>query len=316
MSFSANIVPPFTLNLWLDIQQMLQYNFMQRAIIIGTILSIIAGIVGTFVVLRHQAFAGESLSDVAFTGSIGGAALGINPLITLLGTTIVAALAMGGLGERLRGRDVAIGTVLAWILGLGDLFLVLFSQHTTTTGTGFSGVTILFGNLLGTSAEEIHIIGWVSVGVFAAMIVIARPLLFASIDSEVAAARGVPVRMLGIAFILLLAITVSMATLAVGALLVFALVLLPAAIVQSLTLRPYIALAFSAGLAVLITWVGIVISFYTSFPASACVSLLAFILYIMAIGSKAGRRQSARLMHSFDTQVPPDTHKMQSGETR
>ena len=120
----AGVLPPFTLNIWQDISAMLQYDFMRQALLAGTILSVVAGLVGYFVVLRHQAFAGESLSDVAFTGALGGAALGFNPLASLLGTTIVVAVAMGGFGERLRGRDVAVGTVLAWVLGLGVLFLL------------------------------------------------------------------------------------------------------------------------------------------------------------------------------------------------
>lgn len=300
MMIAATGVPPFTLNLWLDVQQILHYGFMQRAVLVGTIISLLAGVVGTFVVLRHQAFAGEALSDVAFTGALGGAALGVNPLVTLLGTTILVALAMGGFGERLRERDVAIGTVLAWVLGLGELFLVLFTTHVSGTGTGFSGITLLFGNLLGTSANAIRTIAWVSAGVLVVLLTIARPLLFASLDPDVAAARGVPVRMLGLGFMVLLAMTVSMATLAIGALLVFALVLLPAAIAQHLTIRPYQALALAAGLAVLITWVGIAISFYTSYPASACISLLAFIAYIMTLGGNAfvrRWRQIRRQLH-------------------
>src|SRR5450759_3016719 len=113
----AGVLPPFTLNLWQDVQAILSYDFMRQALLAGTILSIVAGLVGYFVVLRHQAFAGESLSDVAFTGARGGAARGIKPLAILLMITIAGAVAMGGFGERLRGRDVAIGTVLAWVLG-------------------------------------------------------------------------------------------------------------------------------------------------------------------------------------------------------
>jgi zinc/manganese transport system permease protein len=251
----------------------------------GTILSVVAGLIGYFVVLRHQAFAGESLSDVAFTGALGGAALGINPLASLLVTTIAVAVAMGGFGERLRGRDVAIGTVLAWVLGLGVLFLSLFTAHVSGTGTGFSGVTVLFGNLLGISADQARSIALVSGLVVLALALIARPLLFASLDPDVAAARGVPVRVLGLCFMVLLAVTVSEATLAVGALLVFALLLLPAAIAHQVTTRPYAALALAAGLAVAFTWLGIAIGFYTGYPSSVCISLLAFASYVVVVGS-------------------------------
>jgi zinc/manganese transport system permease protein len=281
----AGVLPPFTLNLWQDVQAMLSYDFMRQALLAGTILSVVAGLVGYFVVLRHQAFAGESLSDVAFTGALGGAALGINPLASLLVTTIAVAVAMGGFGERLRGRDVAIGTVLAWVLGLGVLFLSLFTTQVSGTGTGFSGVTVLFGNILGISADQTRTIAFISALAVLVLLLIARPLLFASLDPDVAAAQGVPVRLLGLGFMALLAVTVSEATLAVGALLVFALLLLPAAIAQRVTSRPSWALALSAGLAVALTWVGIGIGFYTGYPSSVCISLLAFVSYVVVVGS-------------------------------
>src|SRR5258706_15322331 len=287
----AGILPPFSLNVWQDVQAILAYDFMRQALLAGTILSLVTGLVGYFVVLRHQAFAGESLSDVAFTGALGGAALGINPLASLLVTTIAVALAMGGFGERLRGRDVAIGTVLAWVLGLGVLFLSLFTAHVSGTGTGFSGVTVLFGNILGISIDQTRSIALISGAAVLVLAIIARPLLFASLDPDVAAARGVPVRALGLGFMALLAVTVSEATLAVGALLVFALLLLPAAIAHQITTHPYTALAFAAGIAIACTWLGITIGFYTGYPSSVCISLLAFVSYIAAVGStRVGRR--------------------------
>ena len=124
-----------------------------------------------------------------------------------------------------------------------------------------------------------------------ALLFIARPLLFASLDPDVAAAQGVPVRMLGLFFMVLLAVTVSEATLAVGALLVFALLLLPAAIAHQVTSRPYAALACAAGLAIAFTWLGITIGFYTGYPSSVCISLLAFVSYVAVVGgSRVGRR--------------------------
>ena len=287
----AGVLPPFTLNLWQDVQIMLSYDFMRQALLAGTILSIVAGLVGYFVVLRHQAFAGESLSDVAFTGALGGAALGINPLASLLVTTIAVAVAMGGFGERLRGRDVAIGTVLAWVLGLGVLFLSLFTAHVSGMGTGFSGVTVLFGNILGISTDQTRTIALMSGLAILLLLLIARPLLFASLDPDVAAAQGVPVRLLGLGFMVLLAVTVSEATIAVGALLVFALLLLPAAMAHQVSSRPSTALALAAGLAVAMTWLGIAIGFYTGYPSSVCISLLAFISYVAVVGSSHVRRK-------------------------
>lgn len=291
----ADVIPPFTLNLWQDIQTMLAYDFMQRALLAGTLLSIITGLVGYFVVLRHQAFAGEALSDVAFTGALGGAAFGINPLLSLLITTTGVALVMGGFGERLRGRDVAIGIVLAWVLGLGVLFLSLFTANASGTGTGFSSITILFGNILGTSVDALRTLALLSGGIVLVLLFLARPLVFASLDPDVAAARGVPVRMLGLGFMVLLAVTVSEATLAVGALLVFALLLLPAAIAYQLVTRPLAALALSAGLAVVLTWLGITIGFYTGYPSSVCISLLAFVSYVGMVGGAryVGRQRRA-----------------------
>jgi zinc/manganese transport system permease protein len=291
----ASTLQPFTFNLWQDVQFMLSYDFMCRAFLAGTLLSIVAGLVGYFVVLRHQVFASEALSDVAFTGALGGAVFGINPLISLLVTTIVIALGMGAFGERLRGRDVAVGTVLTWVLGLGVLFLSLFTSHISGTGTGFSGITVLFGNLLGISNEQLWTIALVGGLVAIALTFMGRPLLFASLDPDVAAARGVPTRLLGLAFMVLLAVTVSLATMAMGALLIFALLLLPAAVVQQLTTRPFAGVGFAVMLAVLITWLGIAIGFYTGYPSSACVSLLAFLVYAAIVGGRA-------LYHRFAAQ--------------
>lgn len=290
----AGVLPPFTLNLWQDIQAILHYDFMRQAILAGTILSLVTGLIGYFVVLRHQAFAGESLSDVAFTGALGGAAFGINPLGSLLVSTLLVSVVMGGFGERLRGRDVAIGTVLAWVLGLGVLFLSLFTTRASGTGTGFSGVTALFGNILGISIQQVQTIAVMSGGAILCLFLIARPLLFASLDPDVSAAQGVPVRLLGLGFMVLLAVTVSEATLAMGALLVFALLLLPAAIAHQISSRPGTSLALAAGLAVAITWLGIALGFYTGYPSSVCISLLAFVSYVAVVGSRQVRQKSTR----------------------
>jgi zinc/manganese transport system permease protein len=208
----------------------------------------------------------------------------------LIGTTLIVALAMGGFGERLRGRDVAIGTVLAWVLGLGVLFLSLFNAHVRGTGAGFSGVTVLFGNILSISAEQTTIIALISGLVVIALMLIGRPLLFASLDPDVATAQGVPVRALGLGFMALLAVTVSIATMEVGALLVFALLLLPAATAHQLSARPVVTLTLSAGLAIILTWLGITIGFYTSYPISVCISLVSFLGYVGVVGGRGWSR--------------------------
>jgi zinc/manganese transport system permease protein len=290
MSVLAAALPPFTLNLWQDVQTILSYGFMRQAFLAGTIISLVGGLIGYFVVLRHQVFAGESLSDVAFTGALGGAVLGISPLLGLIATTVLVALAMGGFGERMRGRDVAIGTVLAWVLGLGVFFLSLFTTRVSGTGTGFSGVTVLFGNILGISSTQTQTILFSSAFVLVALLFIGRPLFFASLDPDVAAARGVPVRMLGLVFMVLLAVTVSVAVMAVGALLVFALLLLPAAIAHQMSSRPLVALALAAGCALVLTWFGLAIGFYSGYPSSVCISLLTVVCYVVVVGIMAIRK--------------------------
>ena len=265
---------------------MFQYEFMRNAFLAGTALSIVSGLVGYFVLVRHQAFAGEALSDVAFTGALGGVVLGINPLAGMIVLTIMGALAMGSFSPRIGERDIAVGTVLAWVLGLGVLFLSLFTRHVSGT-TGFSGVAVLFGSILSISASQTRVIMVVAAGIGLALLAVARPLLFSSVDPDVASARGIPVRLLGLFFMVLLAVTVAEAVQAVGALLVFALLLLPAAIAQRLTTRPYAALGLAAVLAVGSTWLGLTLGFYTGLPSGVCISLLAFGEYIIVIGSRA-----------------------------
>ncbi len=265
---------------------MFQYEFMRNAFLAGTALSIVSGLVGYFVLVRHQAFAGEALSDVAFTGALGGVVLGINPLAGMIVLTIMGALAMGSFSPRIGERDIAVGTVLAWVLGLGVLFLSLFTRHVSGS-TGFSGVTVLFGSILSISASQTRVIVVVAAGIGLALLVVARPLLFSSVDPDVASARGIPVRLLGLVFMVLLAVTVAEAVQAVGALLVFALLLLPAAIAQRLTTRPYAALGLAAVLAVGSTWLGLTLGFYSGLPSSVCISLLAFGGYVIVIGSRA-----------------------------
>jgi zinc/manganese transport system permease protein len=240
--------------------------------------------VGYYVVVRHQAFAGEALSDVAFTGAMGGVVLGINPLVGTVVLTIAGALAMGSFSQRIGERDIAIGTVLAWVLGLGVLFLTLFTTHAGGS-TGFSGVTVLFGSILSISNAQMITMVIVAAGVAMIILLIARPLFFASVDPDVASARGVPVRLLGLIFILLLAVTVAESTQAIGALLVFALLLLPAAIAHRLTMRPFVGLGLAVVFAFVLTWMGLSIGFYSGLPSSVCISLLAFVAYVAVVGS-------------------------------
>ncbi len=190
--------------------QLLQLEFVRNALIAGTIVAILSAVVGYFVVLRAQAFATEALSDIGFAGATGAVLLGGSSLLGTFVFTLLAAYGIGVLGERVRGRDLEIGMVLAFALGLGVLFLNLYTQFATET------VNILFGSLLSVSLDNVVIIAWVSLAILLIVAFLFRPLLFASIDPEMALARGVPVRLLSIAFMLVLAITVSEAVQIVG----------------------------------------------------------------------------------------------------
>jgi zinc/manganese transport system permease protein len=194
---------------------------------------------------------------------------------------------MGGLGNRLRGRDVTIGIVLAWTLGLGVLFLSLYTGYAT------EAYALLFGEILGISDRDVLITLIAGVVTLAALAGIYRPLLFASVDEDVAAARGVPVGALSIVFMVILAVAVSEAVQVVGVLLIFALIVTPAAIAERFTTRPSRTLALSAGLALLFTWSGLAIAFFTPYPVSFFITSIAFGAYVVArLITRRGRQRA------------------------
>lgn len=290
-------IPPFSINLLVDLQTMLHYDFMRSAFLAGTAIALVAGFVSYFIVLRHQVFAGDALSHVAFAGALGAAVLGLNLLTGLFGATVAVALGMGVLGERRRARDVAIGTVLAWVLGLGVLFLSIYTTR-ASGANGSIGMNVLFGTIFGLTAQQATLAAWIGAGALALLLLIARPLLFASLDPEVAAARGVPVRALGLAFLALVGVTVAEAVQAVGVLLIFALLVAPGAIAQRLLTRPFAALALSAALALAFVWVGLTLAFYTPYPVSFLISALAFCTYLLVLLIQQGRARWARRLKS------------------
>ena len=265
----------FSWNLIRDIQAQFQYAFMQHAYIAGAIVAIVAGVVGYFVVLRSLSFAGHALSHIGFAGATGAVALGVNPIYGLLVFTVGGAVGMGALGKRIYGRDVVIGIVLAWMLGLGVLFLSLYSGYAT------EAYALLFGEILGISQTDVVVTLVAGVVTIAAIAIMFRPLLFASVDSDVAEARGVPVKLLSILFMVVLAISVSEAVQVVGVLLIFALLVTPPAIAERLTARPGMAIALSVLLALLFTWVGLFVSFYLPYPVSFFITTLAFVTYLV-----------------------------------
>ncbi len=258
---------------------MFALEFMRNAFVAGGCIALAAGLVGYFVVLRNQVFTADALGHVAFTGGLGGVLAGLNLLAGVFASCIAVALAIGALGGRARGRDVAIGTVFAWVLGLGVLFLSLYTTA-RSAASGTLGVSVLFGSILGLQPAQVIVGSLTGLATVAVMIVIARPLLFLSIDPEVAVARGVPARALTSLFFILVAVTVAESVQAVGALLIFALIVTPAAIAQNLSTRPWAGMALSAGVAVAVVWLGLILAFYVALPVSFLITGLAFALYL------------------------------------
>jgi zinc/manganese transport system permease protein len=261
---------------------MLGQAFFDNALLAGSSVALACGLVGYFVVLRTQVFAGDALSHVAFTGALGAAAAGVDTRIGLFVATVALGLVIGGLGDRPHADDVTIGIVLAWILGLGVLFLALFSSR-SGGDNGLLGARALFGSIFGLSAGDARLAAAIGAAIIALTAAAARPLLFASVDPVVAAARGVPVRALGILFLGLVGATAAEATQAVGALLLIGLLAAPAGAAQRLTANPYLGLGLSGGLAVASMWVGLAVSdLVPSLPPSSAVIAVACSVYAFA----------------------------------
>jgi zinc/manganese transport system permease protein len=287
-------------NLLADIELMLSYHFMLNALRAGTIVAVVAGAVGYVMVLRRQAFAGHTLALIGFPGAAGATWLGLGAALgyygfCLTGALLIAALpaadrrggaASGGAGQESAG----IGTVQSFALACGFLFVSLYR--------GFlSGLNnLLFGTITGITDGQVLVLLGAGAGCLAALAILGRPLIFASVDPAVAAARRVPVHALGVGFLLLLAIATAGTSQITGALLVFALLVAPAAAAARITAHPGAGVAVSIGLAVLITWVGETVSFFSLFPIGFWVSSLGFVVFLAATGYRAAadRRAVAR----------------------
>jgi zinc/manganese transport system permease protein len=261
-------------------QRMFSYHFMQNALLAGTIVAAVAGIVGYFMVLRGESFAGHSLANIAFAGAAGAALIGVPVVVGLLGFGVIGALGIGFLGEwtvRSRARnDVAVGAILVFALGIGVLFERLSSAKASSV------YAILFGSPLGVSDGDIREIALTAAVTLLLLALIARPLLFASLDPAVAESRGTPVRLLAYGFLLLLALAVAQATQIVGALLIFALLVAPAATAQRLSARVDLGIALSAGAALVITWASLVAAYWTSYPVGFFITSFALGGYLLA----------------------------------
>jgi zinc/manganese transport system permease protein len=264
------------------------------AYLAGTGVALAAGLVGYFLVLRAQVFTADALSHVAFTGALAALAAGFDARLGLFTVTVLVALGMGTIGPRARPDDVVIGGLFAWILGLGVLFLSLF----TRTRSDGSAVAVLFGSILGVSPARAVVSAAISTGVGLAVLALARPLLFASVDPDVARARGVPVRALGLAFLALVGITVAEASQVVGALLILGLLAAPAGAASRLTDRPVVGLGLSAGIAVASVWVGLAVAdTVPSVPPSFAILAAASLAFVAAsVRRRLQRMRLARQM--------------------
>ncbi len=260
---------------------MFEYEFMRNAFAASGIVAVLAGIVGYFLVLRGQTFAGHALSHVGFTGATGAVLLGLSPLWGMVAVTLAAGIGMGALGEKLTGRDVAIGVILSLSLGFGLLFLHFFTAYAT------QATALLFGNVLGVSHETLVILAGMAVVSLGALAVIMRPLLFASLQPELAEAKGVSLRFVSVLFLAITALAVAASTQIVGVLLVFALMVGPAAAAQNVTTRLSTGLALAAIFALLQAWIGLTLAFYTDWPTSFWITVLSAAVYA---GSLVGRR--------------------------
>lgn len=260
-----------------------QHEFVQNAFLAAPIVAIVTAIMGYFVVLRAQAFAGEALADIGFAGATGAAVLGINSLVGILIIVLLAALGMGALGKRIQGRDIEIGMVLSFALGLGVLFLSIYTQNGANATVG---VGVLFGSILSVTRTDVLVS---LITAFVTLVIIAllfRPLLFASIDPVVAQARGVPVRLISMLFLLLLALATAEAVLVIGVLLVFSLLIAPAATAERLTHRPLTAIILSVVLALSFSWGGLILAFVGTgrhLPVSFYISALAALSYFLSL---------------------------------
>jgi zinc/manganese transport system permease protein len=281
----SNTSPAPGWNIFDDLATLFRYAFMVHAFEAGTIVAIVAGAIGYFVVLRGSAFAAHALSHIGFAGATGAVVLGISPVFGLLAFTLVSGATIGALGNRLRGRDVTIGIVLAWTLGLGVLFISLYRGYAT------EAYALLFGEILGISATDVWITLVAGIVTLAGLLFTYRPLLFSSVDEDLASAKGVPVSALSVGFMAILAVAVTEAVQVVGVLLIFALIVTPAAIAVRFTSRPPAAILIGIVLALLFTWLGLAIAYYSPHPVSFFITSLAFATYVAVRLSEPVRRR-------------------------
>ncbi len=286
---AENANPHLGWNLAHDVSELVEYHFMVNALVAGGIVAVMAGLVGWVMVLRGEAFAGHTLAVMAFPGASAAALVGIPAMWGYFAFCGAGAAAIGRLSGGERGswseESAGIGAVQASALAVGFLFVSLY-------GGVLGGLeSLLFGNILGVSDGEVLVLALVAVGALAVLAGIGRPLLFASVDPDVAGARGVPVRALSGTFLALLGLAVAAASQITGPLLVFALLVMPAATAQAITARPALSLWLTVLLALAVTWLGLGISYFSAYPAGFFISTISFAIYVLArVGAALSRR--------------------------
>jgi zinc/manganese transport system permease protein len=285
-----------------QVVRLLGYDFAQNAIAAGVVIAIVSGVVSRFVVARNMSFAVHALAELGFTGAAAAILLGVSPVIGLLAGTTVTAIFIGTLGVRLRERDAVVGVVMAFGLGLGVLFLTLYPRYAT------EAFAILFGTITGVTREDVLLLVGIGIATLLALGVIYRPLTFATVDPEVAEARGVPVRTLAIIFLLIMAAAVAEAVQVVGVLLILTLLITPGAAAERLTAMPGRAAAYSVGIALSCVLGGILLALASNIPVSVYVTSLSFLWYLAArflIGPRAIAREGQRRSVAAQTITEP-----------
>jgi zinc/manganese transport system permease protein len=286
-----------------DVGQVLEYHLMLNALLAGGVVAVMAGLVGWVMVLRREAFAGHTLSMMAFPGASAAALVGVPAAWGYFLFCTAGAAAIGRLSgaRRLSWSDqsAGIGAVQALALAAGFLFVSLYG--------GVLGEldSLLFGDLLGVSDGQVLLLAAVAAVTLLVLAALARPLLFASVDADVAAARGVPVRAVSLAFLLLLGLAVAATSQITGVLLVFALLVAPAASAQALTARPLVGLALSVALGLLVVWLGLGIAYFSVYPAGFFITAVAFAIYVLARLLAFLRTNADRRRHGDEAPAQP-----------
>ena len=281
-------------NIVADIRQLFLFSFMVNAFRAGTIVAVTAGALGWFMLLRRQAFAGHTLAIVSFPGAAGAILIGISAVVGYFAAAIAAALVIAAVprspGGRARISESAIvGTVQAFALACGALFVSLY-------GGFLSGLTgLLFGSFLGVSPGQVDALLAVAAAALAVLGVIARPLFFASVDQDVAEARGVPVRFLSGLFLVLLGCAAAEVSQITGALLVFALLVMPAATAQRVTARPMASFWLTIAVGLVVVWLALAAAYYSVYPVGFFVTTFGFAAFVIAAAGRTAASRSGRV---------------------